>query len=81
MARKNNLPPEWVRVARRHRERVPAGSPFSAFERAMREASAEYHGRPVASNPGAGGLVKLAIIAGAVWIGYNALVKPSRTQG
>ncbi len=80
MARKNNLPSEWVKIARKHRERVPAGAPFSAFKRAMRAASAEYRGRPTASNPSGGGLLKLGLIAGAVWLGYKALVKP-QAQG
>lgn len=76
MARKNNLPSEWVRIARKHRERVPAGSSFGTFKRAMREASEEYH-RPTASNPTGGELLKFALLAGAAWIGYEALIKPS----
>ncbi len=80
MARKNNLPSEWVRIARKHREKVPAGSSFTAHEKAMKAASAEYHGKPVASNPSGGGLVKLALIAGAVWLGLRAFAKP-QSQG
>ena len=68
MSRANNLPAEWQAIARKHRERVPAGSPFSRFERAMKEASDEYHGRgrTVRSNPG-GGLLKWIVIGGIVY--------------
>ncbi len=67
MARANNLPPRWEEIARKHREAVPAGSPFSAFKKAMREASEEYHhGRATRRNPGPG-LLELVLIGGAAY--------------
>lgn len=66
MARQNNLPSEWVDIARKHRERVPAGSPFSAFQKAMREASREYRGKPARRNPGPG-LVEMIVIGGIAY--------------
>ncbi len=66
MSRSNNLPPRWEAIARKHREKVPAGAPFSAFQKAMREASDEYRGRPVRSNPG-GGLLKIILIGGVAY--------------
>jgi hypothetical protein len=72
MARPNNLPPRWVEIARKHRRRVPEGSPFEAYQEAMQAASAEYHGLPVRDNPG-GGLLRTALIIGAVYLGYRAL--------
>ena len=49
--------------------RVPKGAGFSAYQRAVQEAAAEYRGvgRPVASNPPGGGLVKLGILGLAVY--------------
>ena len=72
--KRNNLPSEWVAIARKHRNAVPAGSGFAAYKVAMRKASAEYHGgRPVESNPaGHIDLVKLGIIGAAVWFGFQA---------
>ncbi len=66
MSRANNLPPRWEAIARKHRERGPAGSPFSAFQKAMREASEEYHGRPVRRNPGPG-LLEIIVIGGIAY--------------
>lgn len=71
MARANNLPSEWMRIASKHRRLVPKGSPFSAFQRAMKGASAEYHGRTVRSNPGTslGQLIVYGGIAyGLYWV-------------
>ena len=70
MSRGNNLPTEWVRISRKHRQAVPKGSPFSRFKEAMKEASDEYRGRR--RNPSGGpGLLTLAVVGGAGYLVYK----------
>lgn len=69
------FPARWKAIQKKHLAAVPAGSPFSAYQRAMREASAEYRGetRHVARrNPAQKmGLVTLTAYAGGAYLLYT----------
>ncbi len=73
----------WQEIRRRHMRAVPKGSSFDAYQRALRAASAEYHGRsasgrrPTATNPGAGNLVRFAALGLIAWWLVQRSQKPN----
>ena len=68
----------WKDTLRKHMGAVPKGSSFGQYKEAVRLASREY--RAARSNPDGKGLVKLALLAGAAYVGWRVLMGPKAGQ-
>ena len=62
----------WNDLLAKHRAMVPAGSPFSAYKQAVKDASAEYHGL-TRSNPDLSRGIKLIGGAALAYVLYRAV--------
>ncbi len=63
----------WQTILHKHMSAVPKGSPFPAFQAAVKSASAEYRGLTHRANPDTAGLVKAAVILGVGLVAYKAI--------
>ncbi len=76
-----SFPARWSALLKEEREKVPKGSPFSAYKAATLRAKARYHGKSEGrssggrrSNPAQNGTLKWVIVGAlAIWLGPKVL--------
>ena len=65
------FPARWKSILKKHMDAVPHGSPFPRYKQAVKDASAEYHGRK--RNPDQRQLVTLGLVGLGGYVAYKAI--------